>query len=304
MSHLNATLLVVDHDESTRSFLTDNLAADGYDPLAVATIGEAHGALLDGASPDLVLCDLTLPDGSGLELVREIRAADGIVSRIDPATPIVMLSGRGGELDRVRGLEKGCDDYVVRPFSYPELRLRIAGLLRRAERRPTSGIIRIGALRLDPSRRTVAVRDTPIALTQKEYALLLALIREPMRVMTKDDLLRSVWGFRPGSVTRTIDSHACRLRRKLGLYGDEFVVNVWGVGYRLVDAPPVVARAGRVQELLDSDALDDDPMAVTGIAGEVDDDAVGDERDEEDDDEDTDVAGIERAVRPLRALAA
>jgi DNA-binding response OmpR family regulator len=237
MSHHHATLLIVDPDDETRPFLRDNLAADGYDLHAVPSLARARGALEDGISPHLVVCDTALPDGPGHALVREIRQADGIVSRVDPSTPIVMLSARGDELDRVRSLEHGGDDVLARPFSYPELRLRIAGLLRRSARRPTSGTVRIGALVVDPSRRTVAVRDTTVTLTQKEYALLLALLREPTRVMTKSELLRSVWGFEGGGVTRTIDSHACRLRRKLGVHGDEFVVNVWGVGYRLVDGP-------------------------------------------------------------------
>lgn len=244
MSQLpTAPLLVVEDDELTRSFLVEHLAADGYDPIAAATMEEAIAAL-ERASPCLVLSDLTLPDGSGLDLVARIRAADGIVSRVDPATPVLLLTGRGSEMDRVRGFERGCDDYLVKPFSYAELRLRIAGLLRRTDRRPAAGIVRIGALVLDPSRRSVAVRGDEIALTQKEYALLLALVREPMRVFPKDELLRTVWGFRVAAVTRTIDSHACRLRRKLGVHGDSFVVNVWGVGYRLVDAAPAVADAG------------------------------------------------------------
>jgi DNA-binding response OmpR family regulator len=232
-----APLLVVEDDELTRSFLVEHLAADGYDPLAAATLGEAIETL-ERASPCLVLSDLTLPDGSGLDLVGRIRAADGIVSRVDPATPVMLLTGRAGELDRVRGFERGCDDYLVKPFSYPELRLRITSLLRRTGDRPIAGVLRIGELVVDPARRAVTVRGEAVALTQKEYALLLALVREPTRVFAKDELLRTVWGFRAAGVTRTIDSHACRLRRKLAAHGDSFVVNVWGVGYRLVDAAP------------------------------------------------------------------
>lgn len=242
MSHHHATLLIVDPDDLTRDFLTDNLTADGYRPLAVESLEDARLALREGLSPHLVVCDSTLPDGSGHALVREIREADGIISQADPTTPIIMLSARGDELDRVRSLESGSDDVLVRPYSYPELRLRIAGLLRRAARRPTAGVVRIGALLLDPSRRTVSVRDTPITLTQKEYTLLLALVREPTRVMTKAELLHTVWGYETSSVTRTIDSHACRLRRKLGIHGDEYIVNVWGVGYRLIDAPVAIAH--------------------------------------------------------------
>lgn len=242
----DSPLLIVEDDALTRAFLIEHLAADGYDPVAVATLEDAY-CELERTSPCLVLSDLTLPDGSGLDLVAHVRAADGIVSRVDPLTPVLLLTGRGTEMDRVRGFEKGADDYVVKPFSYAELRLRIQALLRRTDGRPDSGVMRVGELVVDPSRRTVAVRGEAVGLTQKEYALLLALIREPTRVMPKDELLRTVWGFRSAGVTRTIDSHACRLRRKLGAAGDEFVVNVWGVGYRLVDAAPSAVRAaGRV----------------------------------------------------------
>jgi DNA-binding response OmpR family regulator len=241
----DSPLLIVEDDALTRAFLVEHLAADGYDPIEASTVAEALEAL-ERSSPCLVLSDLTLPDGSGLDVVARIRSADGIVSRIDPATPVVLLTGRDGEIDRVRGLERGADDYVVKPFSYAELRLRIAGLLRRVDGRPEAGVVRVGELVVDPGRRTVVVRGVRISLTQKEYALLLALVREPTRVFAKDDLLRTVWGFRSPGVTRTIDSHACRLRRKLGHAGDHFVVNVWGVGYRLVDAAPDAVAAGAV----------------------------------------------------------
>ncbi len=244
MSQTQDPLLVVEDDDLTRTFLVEHLAADGYDPVAAATYADAV-AVLERSAPALVVSDLTLPDRSGLELVERIRGADGIVSRIDPATPVLLLTGRDGELDRVRGFERGCDDYLTKPFSYPELRLRIASLLRRTGGRPGAGVIRIGELVVDPSSRSVTVRGDPVDLTQKEYALLLALVREPTRVFTKDELLRTVWGFRVAAATRTIDSHACRLRRKLGEHGDEFVVNVWGVGYRLVDVAPGAVDADR-----------------------------------------------------------
>jgi DNA-binding response OmpR family regulator len=235
-----STVLLVEDDDATRAFLGDNLVADGYD-LLTADCARDGLRLLETKFPDLVVLDVGLPDGSGLELLRRVRGADGIASRIDPHTPVVVLSGRHGELDRLRGFERGADDYVVKPFSYAELRARLAALLRRAQRRPGAGRLRVGALEIDPPSRAVTVRGEPVELSAKEFALLRALAGDPVRVWTKDELLRSVWGFRSAGHTRTLDSHACRLRAKLGAHGDRFVVNVWGVGYRLVDGPGVAA---------------------------------------------------------------
>ncbi len=230
------TLLVVEDDATTRTFLADNLTADGYELLVAETAKDALSKL-ETQYPDLAVIDLGLPDRDGLELVREVREADGVASRIDPALPLVLLTGRDGELDRLRGWERGCDDYVAKPFSYPELRSRIAALLRRADRRAAGGRVRVGPLEIDPPSREVHLRGTRLDLSQKEFGLLRALAAEPTRVLTKEELLRTVWGYRSLGTTRTLDSHACRLRRKLGADGDRFVINVWGVGYRLVDGP-------------------------------------------------------------------
>ena len=169
--------------------------------------------------------------------MRRIREADGVASRINPDTPVLVLTGRAGELDRVRGFERGCDDYLAKPFSYPELRGRISALLRRSDRRARRGRLRTGELELDPASREVRLRGECLELSQKEFALLRTLATDPTRVFTKEELLRGVWGFRSLGSTRTLDSHACRLRHKLARDGDRFVVNVWGVGYRLVDGP-------------------------------------------------------------------
>ena len=236
MSDDPSTILVVEDDDATREFLADNLSADGHD--VVAADSARHGWLLmETKFPDLALIDVGLPDGSGLDLVRRVRDADGVASRVDPRLPILVLSGRRGELDRIRGFEKGCDDYVAKPFSYAELRARVRALLQRAQRRPGTGRIRVGTLELDPPSREVTVRGERVDLSQKEFALLRALAAEPVRVFTKEELLRGVWGFRTLGATRTLDSHACRLRKKLARHGDRYVVNVWGVGYRLVDGP-------------------------------------------------------------------
>jgi DNA-binding response OmpR family regulator len=230
-----ATILLVEDDDATRTFLADNLSADGYD-LLVADCAADGLRLLERKFPDLALVDLGLPDASGYELLRRVRAADGVASRVDPATPLIVLSGRSSELDRVRGFERGADDYVCKPFSYPELRARVAALLRRADGRTTRGRLRAGELEVDPPSREVRLRGDRVVLSQKEFALLRTLVSEPSRVFTKEELLRSIWGYRSVGSTRTLDSHACRLRHKLGLHGDRYVLNVWGVGYRLVDA--------------------------------------------------------------------
>ena len=143
----------------------------------------------------------------------------------------------------MRGFERGADDFVSKPFSYSELRLRIAAVLRRTREQRGHGRLRVGELELDPAAREVRLRGRRIDLSQKEFALLRALAADPTRVLTKEELLRDVWGFRSLGTTRTLDSHACRLRQKLGAEGDRFVVNVWGVGYRLVDGPVVEAAA-------------------------------------------------------------
>jgi DNA-binding response OmpR family regulator len=238
MDDARSTILLVEDDPATRTFLADNLTADGYEML-VADCAADGLRLLETKFPDLALIDLGLPDRDGLEIVHHVREADGIAGRIDPATPMMIVSGRDGELERLRGWDRGCDDYVLKPFSYPELRSRVAALLRRAQQRRGQGRLRVGSLEVDPASRDVRVQGERVELSQKEFALLRALAAEPTRVFTKEELLRGVWGFRSLGTTRTLDSHACRLRQKLGTKGERFVVNVWGVGYRLVDAAPV-----------------------------------------------------------------
>ncbi len=236
------TILLIDDDDATRTFLADNLTADGYD-LLVAD-GATEGLRLLGTQfPDLVLVDAGLPGGAGLELLSHVREADGVASRIDPEVPLILLGARADELDRVRGFERGADDVLAKPFSYPELRCRVEAVLRRTTRRRGTGRLRVADLEIDTAARSAHLRGAPLDLSAKEFALLRVLAADPTRVFTKAELLRSIWGARSVGTTRTLDSHACRLRRKLGADGGRFVVNVWGVGYRLVDAPaPVPAE--------------------------------------------------------------
>jgi DNA-binding response OmpR family regulator len=230
----HATILLIEDHHTTRTFLADNLTADGYDVIEAEGSVEAR-ELLQGAFPDLAIVDLGLPDGDGLDLLTEVRTADRIAGRLDPDLPLLVLSGRGGEVDRLRGFDRGADSYLVKPFSYYELSAHVRALLRRTRHRPVTGRIRVGTLEIDPPSRQVWVKGEPVSLSKKEFALLRALAGEPTRVFSREELLRGVWNFRAMGHTRTLDSHAFRLRQKLNRSGERFVVNVWGVGYRLVD---------------------------------------------------------------------
>jgi DNA-binding response OmpR family regulator len=227
-------ILIVEDHCATRRFLADNLAADGYEALEAGSVDDGL-RLMISRGPALAIIDLGLPDRDGLELVRELRGSGDDGRSLDAQLPVLILSGRASELDRVRGFERGCDDYLVKPFSYVELRWRIVALLRRTRIRSDSGRLRVGALELDPVTRGVWVAGQRVGLAKKEFALLRALAAEPTRVFTREELLRDVWGFQSLGSTRTLDSHASRLRKKLGVGGHGFVVNVWAVGYRLID---------------------------------------------------------------------
>jgi DNA-binding response OmpR family regulator len=224
-----ATIVLLEDHGPTRTFL-----ADGFEVLESERLSEGL-VLVETRFPDLAIVDLGLPDGDGLELLRRVRSADRIADRIDPDLPMLVLTGRTDELDCLRAFHRGCDDYVAKPFAYQELHARVLALLRRSARRPGGGRLRVGSLQLDSLARRAWVHGQEVPLSNKEFGLLRALAGEPTRVFTREELLRSVWGFRSMGATRTLDSHAFRLRRKLNRGGDRFVVNVWGVGYRLVD---------------------------------------------------------------------
>src|SRR5690349_11517279 len=144
-----ATILLAEDDATTRTFLADELTADGFDVLPCETAADAL-RLLGTKFPDLVILDIGLPDASGLEILRTVRAADAAAARIDPDTALLVLSGRCAETDRVRAFEHGADDFLAKPFSYAELRARVAALLRRSDRRRRTGRLRVGAMELDP----------------------------------------------------------------------------------------------------------------------------------------------------------
>lgn len=228
-----ATVVVCEDDAPTLDLLCDNLTADRYRVLPAPSASDAL-RLCHHRQPDLLLLDLLLPDASGLDVLREVRAAHDVTGAYDTGLPVIVLSGRGTDADRVRGFECGADDYLVKPFHYPELRARIGAVLRRRDGR-RAGPLRVGDLVVDPSTREVRVGNRMVRLAAKEFALLRTLASDPQHVFTKRELLRDVWGFRSEGRTRTVDSHASRLRRKLDPERGRYVVNVWGVGYRLVD---------------------------------------------------------------------
>jgi DNA-binding response OmpR family regulator len=228
-----ATVVVCEDDIPTLELLCEHLSADRYRALAAPSASDAL-RLCRFKQPDLLLLDLVLPDAPGLDVLREIRATDGVAGRFDRDLPVIVLSGRSSPEDRERGLVEGADDYMTKPFAYGELRARIGAILRRRQGR-RSGPLRVGELVVDPATREVRVGARKVELANKEFALLRALAAEPTRVFTKHELLRDVWGFQAMGRTRTLDSHASRLRRKLDPEGTRFIVNVWGVGYRLTD---------------------------------------------------------------------
>jgi len=227
------TVVVCEDDALTLDLLCDHLAADRFGVLPAPSAADAL-RFCRYNKPDLLLLDLSLPDASGLDVLREIRRADGVQSRFDPRLPVIVLSGRSAITDRVRGLEAGADDYLVKPFSPDELRARVAAVLRRCSTQ-RDGPCRVGALEVDPLRRHVALGGREISLAKKEFGLLRVLASEPTRVFAKEELLEEVWGFRSPTRTRTLDSHASRLRRKLDPVHGRYVVNCWGVGYRLIE---------------------------------------------------------------------
>lgn len=229
-------LALAENELETREYLERQLSSDGFEVLAAAS-GREVLELAEKAGPDLVLVDSALPDGSGLEVCRRLR--DGEPGRSwDRLVPLIMLGDdRADAFDRVRALERGCDDFVPRPFFYDELRARIRAVLRRSLP-VVPDRLEAGKLVVDRRTRGVTVGGEAVSLAGREYELLVKLATEPARVFTKEELLRDVWGFRSIGRTRTIDSHASRLRRKLNsAHGDgDYVVNVWGVGYKLVEA--------------------------------------------------------------------
>jgi two-component system phosphate regulon response regulator PhoB len=226
---MNARILVVDDEPDLLELVRFNLTQAGFQ---VETAASGREALerLKSSVPDLLVLDLMLPDVSGNDICRQIRN-DPSLSEL----PIVMLTAKSEEVDRVVGFELGADDYVPKPFSPRELTLRVRAVLRRRASTPSpSTIVERGALRVDAERHRCFVSGEEIDLTAKEFRLLTTLMQRPGRVMTRERLLDEVWGSEITVTSRTIDTHLKRLREKLGVAGD-MIETVRGVGYRFAE---------------------------------------------------------------------
>ncbi len=228
-------ILVVEDEDSISQPFAEALRRAGFEPLVTRT---AAGALelASEVEPDLVMLDLTLPDGDGRDVCRELRRHSDV--------PIVMLTARGTEMDRIVGLELGADDYVVKPFSAREVISRIRAVLRRSAPRDgdaaDQGPIRVGELELDPAARLARLGDAELDLSRKEFDLLAELMRNAGRVVTREDLMAKVWDVNWFGSTKTLDVHIGWLRRKLGDDPNHptFIETVRGVGFRFA-APEV-----------------------------------------------------------------
>jgi DNA-binding response OmpR family regulator len=224
-----ATVLVVDDEPIVREVVCSYLRRDGFATLE-AEDGDAARRLFERGDSSLVVLDVMLPGTDGLELCRWIRAR----SRV----PVIMLTARGDEADRIVGLELGADDYVTKPFSPRELAARVRAVLRRAE--PVDGSqserLEFGEVALDAGTRDVTRRGEPVALTAREFDLLWFLASHPRRVFSRDQLMTRIWGYSAALDTGTVTVHVRRLREKLEDEPSQprYLQTVWGVGYRLV----------------------------------------------------------------------
>jgi len=222
-------ILVVDDEPSVTDLLAYNLRKALYD-VQVAADGRAALRLAGEFQPDLILLDLMIPEVDGLDVCRELRKTSNV--------PVIMITARGEEIDRVIGLELGADDYVVKPFSVRELMARIKAVLRRAQNdntEPSTIISGAGGLRMDVERRVVTVADSAIELTRLEFDLLHRLLINPGRVLTRERLLEQAWGYDYVGDTRAVDSAVKRLRAKLRAASPEAdcIESVRGLGYRI-----------------------------------------------------------------------
>jgi len=227
-------ILIIEDEEDLVTTLAYNLEREGFETVT-ATLGRDGVELAIGSpTPDLILLDLMLPDMPGTEVCRQIRA-DARTRKV----PLIMVTAKSDEIDRVVGFEVGADDYVVKPFSVRELLLRIRAVLRRAQPAqagPGTDLLALGRLRIDIPGHKVWVDEEPVRLTALEFKLLQTFVERKGRVQTRDSLLSDVWGMDADITTRTVDTHVKRLRDKLGAAG-AYIETIRGVGYRLQTEP-------------------------------------------------------------------
>jgi len=231
-------ILIVEDEEDLAKTLAYNLKREGYLPKIAYTGESALERVSESPIPDMVLLDLMLPDMSGLEICRKLRQSEET-----RGLPIVMLTAKGEEIDRVVGFEVGADDYVVKPFSVRELMLRIKALFRRTESlqakdkdEPQETLVEFGTLRLDIPGYRVWQNEEEIKLTVLEFNLLKTLLARKGRVQSRETLLNDVWGIKADITTRTVDTHVKRLREKLGSAGS-YIETLRGLGYRFTEEP-------------------------------------------------------------------
>ena len=220
-------VLVIEDEKEIRDLVRYNLERAGYRVVAVAD-GDQGLERLFAARPDLLVLDLMLPGRNGLEILREVRG--------EPTTrelPVIVLTARSTEMDKLLGFEHGADDYLTKPFSPRELTARVEALLRRSRPDRAEGSVEIGDLRMDALTREATWKGKPLTLTPREFELLAFLAGRPGRVFSREELLRKVWGYDYVGETRTVDVHVRRLRAKLGAKS-HVIETVTGAGYKLV----------------------------------------------------------------------
>jgi DNA-binding response OmpR family regulator len=219
-------VLIVEDDPEIQGLVRYNLSQAGFEVAAAGT-GRAALESIDKQPPDMIILDLMLPDIDGMEVCRLVKQRDNL-RRI----PIIMLTARGDEIDRVVGFELGADDYVPKPFSPRELVLRVQSIFRRMKDQPADTVLHLGKIELYPDRRECFIGKRQVALTAKEFNLLEHLMRAGGKVLTREALMDTVWEYHGEATSRTLDTHVRRLRDKLGAEGIH-VETVRGVGYRV-----------------------------------------------------------------------
>ena len=221
-------ILLVEDEPDLLQTLAFNFESEGYKVAKALNGKEAMKFLEDDDSISLVILDLMLPDMSGLDICRHIRAADNLKDIL-----VIMVTAKGEEVDRVVGFEVGADDYVVKPYSVRELLLRVGGILKRSSKEKQSNdkdLVEYEDLKIDNNKHKVYLSDEKISLTSKEFKLLKHLLLKADKVQSRDNLLEKVWGYNNDVTTRTVDTHIKRLRSKIGKYGDK-IETIRGEGY-------------------------------------------------------------------------